>query len=258
MRHLRLASLVVLSFVGLTSSQAAAQTITRITPEAAAPGDLLLITGTNLAGVTIVKFGASVGGFAGYWQINVAPNQVGPTSVIVTVPTFGNFLPPGSFGSSPVGGVECLTPTTISNQLPFFYMEETAGKLTTPGLGTTQGGIIGRPVVGFKLANGAPNAGNSLFTLTLENATPGAGAMLAVGMPGVNPLTPYLDGFVGINLAQPYVIAQPTFIVNASGDVNFNIPIPATPFNATFTVQWIVVDPVTSAIGISNGLSVQL
>jgi hypothetical protein len=258
MRRSLVSGLVVLILAGFGLPRATAQgTITRLIPEAAAPGDTLLILGSNLVGTTTVTFGASVGGFAGWWTITVAASGASATAVLVTVPTFGNFLPPGSLGSGPVGAVTVNSPGA-TNSLSFFYMEQTQGKYTTPGLGTTQGGLIGRPVIGFTVAGGAPTPGNAAFTLTLGSATPNAPATLAVGAPNAGPLTPYLDGFVGLDLLQPFTLLPIAFVVNQNGDVAFNVPMPPAPLNTTVTVQWAITDPVTGTIGISNGLTMIL
>jgi hypothetical protein len=240
------------------SPRAAAQTLTRVTPEVGAPGDTVLISGTNLGGTSTVRFGANVGGFAGFWVVQVAPVQVTPTLVTAVVPVFGNFLPGGlPLGSTPVGTVD-VGGGGFANSLPFFYLEQTAGVLDTPGLGTTLGGLVGRPVVGFQIAGGAPVPGNAGFTLTLENAVPAGTATLALGSPATPPGTSYLDGFVGIDLNQPFQLLAPSFTVNASGDVAWNLPIPGGPLNVTIAVVWVVVDPVTGGVGISDGLKVTL
>ena len=235
-----------------------AQTLTRVTPQVGAPGDTVLISGTNLGGTITVRFGANVGGFAGFWVVQVAPVQVTQTLVTAVVPVFGNFLPGGvPLGSTPVGTVDCGG-GGFANSLPFFYVEQTAGVLDTPGLGTTLGGLNGRPVIGFQIAGGAPVAGNALFTLTLENAAPSATATLVLGAPATPPGLSYLDGFVGMDPTQPFWLIMPSFTVNASGDVAWNLPIPGGLLNATVAVVWVVVDPVTGGVGMSDGLKVTL
>lgn len=235
-----------------------AQTLTRVTSQVGSPGDTVVLTGTNLGATTVVRFGASVGGFAGFMVRNVAPVQVTATSVTAVVPLFGNFLPPGVLGSSPVGTVDAGG-TGFANSLPFFYLEQTAGQISTGGLGTTWGGFNAlRPVAGFTIAGGAPVAGNQAFTLTLEGAIPGAVVAAVVGVPSPPPLTTYLDGLVGIDLTQPYVYVQPNFYVNPAGDVFFHAPIPATPLNVTVTVVWVIASPFGNPLGISDGLTVVL
>jgi hypothetical protein len=248
--------LILVASAFLLVPRAAAQTITRVTPKVGAPGDVVLISGTNLGGTSTVRFGANVGGFAGFWVVQVAPTQVTPTLVTAVVPVFGNFLPGGvPLGSSPEGTVD-LGAGGFASALPFFYLEQTAGVLDTPGLGTTLGGLNGRPVVGFTIAGGAPVAGNVNFTLTLENAAPGATATLALGAPAAPPGLAYLDGFVGLDLQQPFQLLPQAFTVDASGDVAWNLPIPGGPLNITIAVVWVVVDP--SGVGISDGLKVSL
>ena len=218
----------------------------------------MLISGTNLGGVTMVRFGAYVGGFGSFHVHQVVPAQVTATLVTAVVPVIGNFLPPGiPNGSSPFGTVGVVGPA-FSSWLTFFYCEQTAGMVDTPGLGTTAGGLNGRPVVGFKIAGGAPVAGNPLFTLSLENATPSATTILAVGAPATLGAT-YLDGFIGIDLTLPFqLLPTPVFTVDASGDVVFSLPIPPGPLNITAAVVWVIFLPGSGSVGISDGLKVTL
>src|SRR5262245_34234583 len=114
------------SFLGVLSaalilSSAVGQTITRVTPEVGAPGDTVIITGTSLGAANVVRFGAVVGGFGGFWVISVTPATVSATQVTAVVPVFGNFLPPNiPNGSAPVGTVDVGGPG-FANSLPFFY-----------------------------------------------------------------------------------------------------------------------------------------
>jgi hypothetical protein len=248
-------SVVSLLAVLIASPPAApGQVLTRVTPEVGAPGDVLLLTGTNLSGVTGVRFRASVGGFIGFNTIVVTPVQVSATTVTVIVPVVGNFLPPSVLGSSPVGAVSVLAPGP-SNLLSFFYFEQTAAQITRSGLGTTWGGMNGLPPVsGFRIAGGAPTAGNSSFVLTLENAMPGSTVTFVVGSPALSP-TPYYDGFVPINLAQPYLYAPAPFVVDAFNDVIAPTPLPPS-VSGTFTVCWVIATPFGMPLSISNGLTV--
>jgi hypothetical protein len=258
MHHAARRFVLVVAVATWAASWAPSQQITRVTPEVGAPGDIVIISGTSLGAVTEVRFGAEVGGFAGFWVQSVAPFSVSPTTVVAVVPVFGNFLPPDiPFGSSPVGTVDVGGPG-FANSLTFFYMEQTAGQLDTPGVGTTQGGLAGRPVIGFRVAGGAPVAGNASFTLTLENATPSAAATLVLGAPANPPALMYLDGIVGIDLLQPILFIQPPFPVDASGDVVVPVPIPAGPFGVTIAAIWVIADPVSGAFGISDTLAATL
>ena len=239
-----------------TGFPALAQQVTRAIPEVGAPGDVVLISGTNLGGVTMVRFGAFVGGFGGFQVHQVAPVQVTATLVTAVVPVIGNFVPPGA-GSTPFGGIGVSGPA-VSSWLTFYYCEQTAGVVDTPGLGTTAGGLNGRPVIGFTIAGGAPTTGNPFFTLTLGNATPSATTIVAVGAPATLGAT-YLDGFIGIDVTLPFqLLPTPVFTVDATGDVAFNLPIPPVPLNITAAVVWVIFAPGTGSVGISDGLKVTL
>jgi len=254
MRRLTLRSSVATLALLALGFPASAQTIMRVSPEIGAPGDIVIITGLNLVSVTTVRFNAFVGGVVGFQLHTVAPTSVTPTRVTAVVPVIGNFVPGGA---TPFGGIGVSGPA-VSNQLTFYYCEETAGAINTPGLGTTAGGLNGRPVAGFTIAGGAPVLGNPLFTLTLENATPSATAMLAVGAPATLAAT-YLDGFIGIDLTLPFqLLPTPVFTVNAMGDVAFFLPIPAGPLNVTAALVWVILAPGTGSIAISDGLKVTL
>jgi hypothetical protein len=260
-RALRL-PLFVLACAILRAVPAHAQTITRVTPEIGAPGDLISISGSFLGGTGSVRFVAHIGGFGSIWIITVPPVLVTPNLVIGVVPLFGNFAPPGGpNGSLPIGTVDVGSPTS-SNSLSFFYLEQTAGAIDTPGLGTTLGGLNAnaRPVIGFQIAGGPPVSGNALFTLTLENAAPTGIATLALGAPPVPPLVPYLDGYIGLNLLQPWqLLVTQSFLIDPFGDVASNIPIfGGGPLNVTVALVWVVVDPFTGGVGVSDGLKVTL
>jgi hypothetical protein len=260
MRRTDCRTLVAAVLAALLVSETLAQHISRVTPEAAEPGDLVLLTGTSLGGTTTVRFSAA----GGYSVAQVPPVQVTPTSVTAFVPMLVNFaVPPTPIVpmpvSSPLGVVDVGTSSVqFSNSRTFFYMEQTAGLVTTPGLGTTQGALdpIARAVVGFRIVGGTPIPGSPFFTLTLENATPTAFGTLVVGLPAPA-VIPYLDGQVGIDVSQPFLVL-PTFTVDPAGDVNVFVPMPSPQLNVTVTALWVVADPASTVLGITNGLSVKL
>lgn len=250
--------LVAVAITLLFTAAPRAQTITRVTPEAAAPGDLVILTGPNLQGVSIVRFFATVGGFVGTWTVDVTPQSVSSTRVTALVPMMAAFAPPNATPpGNPVGTVQAINPLGPSapNTLSFFYMQAIP-TVTTAGLGTTQPGL-GRPVVGFTIAGGPPVTGNAGFTLTLENAIPGAVAQIFVGAPDPAPSVMVGDGLVAIDLTQPF-FSLPSATVDAAGDVHLPLPIPTSPLNFTFMLQWLEVDPATGQSYISNGLQSQL
>ena len=235
-----------------------AQSVTRVTPEISSPGDVVLISGTTWAASRWC-------GSARTWEDSAASRCT-------------RSFPPGNRDAGHRGGAgdrqlpaarnpERKQPVrdgrlrvgpAFSSWLTFFYCEQTAGAVDTPGLGTTAGGLNGRPVVGFKIAGGAPVQGNPLFTLSLENATPSATTILAVGAPATLGAT-YLDGFIGIDLTLPFqLLPTPVFTVDASGDVVFSLPIPPVALNITAAVVWVIFQPGSGSVGISDGLKVTL
>ena len=228
MRRATLRSSVAALMLVATAFPALAQQITRVTPAIGAPGDVVLISGMNLGGVTMVRFNAFIGGVVGFEVHQVVPAQVTATLVTAVVPVIGTSRAPN--GSTPFGGVGVTGPA-FSNQAHVLLLRADRRSGRQPGLGTTAGGLNGRQVVGFTIAGGPPAAGNPLFTLTLENATPSATALLAVGAPATLGAT-YLDGFIGIDLTLPFqLLPAPMFTVNASGDVTSAFrsrPVPST------------------------------
>lgn len=205
----------------LFASGAAAQvTLTKVTPEVASPGDLVIIDGQNLSGTGFVIFGASVGGFAGFWQIPVAPLSVSSTQVRAIVPEFGNFVPPEA-GSSPFGQVSL---DTLIPSLPIFYTEGTFGQTTTiPGASTQQTGE--KSVIAFDLSGGAPTSGNSNFAAKLENVPAGTTAWLGASAPQIPPFFPVGDGTLLLDPFNAYFLAGP-FVTVGGADLSIGVPIP--------------------------------
>lgn len=231
---------------------ARAQSITRVTPEVASVGDTVILTGTNLQNTTQVRFFATVGGFIGVWTANVMPSSVSATRVTAIVPQMAAFAPPGASPPGiPVGTVRTIGPAA-SNELPFYFLQATPS-VTTVGTGTTQPGAIGKPVVGFTIAGGAPESPNPSFVLTLENAIPGTVAALLLGLPGTPPYPMIGDGtFVLDPFTQ--VIVLPPLPVDAQGDIKLPAAIPAGVTSVTASIQWLVVQG--PSLYLSNGLTV--
>lgn len=235
----------------LATVNAGAQTITRVSPEAAAIGDTVTLTGSNLAGTTAVRFFASVGGFVGVWTVNVVPTSVSATAVTAVVPEMAAFAPPGaSPPGDPVGTVRVVGPA-LSNTLPFFYIQATP-EIDTPGNGSPQPGGIGAPAIAFTIAGGAPASPNPTFVLTLEHAVPNSSAILAIGLPGTPPFPLINGGTFTINPLGPIVLV-PALPVNAAGDILVPAGIPAGLAGISLTLQWIVMAP---GAFLSNGLRI--
>jgi hypothetical protein len=238
-------------FALLMSFPALGQVVDRIVPEVFAPGDVVTLHGQGLAALTEVDFTAIVGGFVGSLTI-VQPIAVATdTEVLVVAPLFNAFVPPFA-GSSPFGFVG----GTLFPSLPAFYTEGTFGQLTTAGKGSpTPGAAFAKLVVSFELASGAPVPGNADFTLKLESSPPGAAAFVAAGMPDATP-RPFAGGVLAVDLLAPFLLIGP-FPVNAKGDAEALLPIPAT-VGATVALQWFTRDPATNALLISNALIAEL
>ena len=226
-------------------------------PEVGAPGDTVLISGTNLGGTSTVRFGANVGGFAGFWVVQVTPVLVTPTLVIAVVPVFGNFLP----GGFPLGSIRRhrgLRGRRV-RQLATVLLPRADGRRprhTRAGHDARRAERPPRRRVP-DLRRRARSRQRQLHPHArerppvLDRDTRARVAGHAAG----NGLSRRLRRY---NLQQPFQLLSPSFTVNASGDVAWNLPIPGGPLNVTIAVVWVVVDPVTGAVGISDGLKMTL
>lgn len=242
-----------------TASVLSAQTITSVTPEAAAPGDTIVIRGANLAAVTQVRFEAVVGGFVGISNVLVTASSVSATEVVATVPLINSFTPPNAVPpGSPLGNIRVRTGTgVLSNQRQFFFMEATFGQVTTTGNGTTQSNGR-RAITSFTYSGGAPTPGNAAFVLTLDNAIPSSAAIVAFGLEGVPPYPLVSDGTVVIDIFQPYQVLPQTFVTDALGRATLPAPIPNVSLGLSIAVQWAMVDGVSGAVEVAEALVVQL
>lgn len=246
--------------VACLAATAATQTIDRLVPAAAAPGDLVIVEGSGLGGVTQLDFTAIVGGFVGVWTVSAPVIVISPTELRVQVPLFNNFIPPTPGGSE--GTPEGWVALPGGPLVDFFYMEGTNGQFTTLGNGTTQTNGLGKPVVSMAVAGGwsppccAQNPPQPGFVLRLENATPGASAMFVAGLPESLPYPMVGDGTLVVDLALPFVILG-TFPVDANGDVALPLPLPGG-VGITVAIQWAFKQPGTNKLILSNGLQVLL
>lgn len=233
-----------------------AQSITKLIPEAAAPGDVLILEGANLGAAVSVEFVATVGGFTGVLTRGATPSSVSPTRVVVQVPRINAFTPPNAVPpGDPLGSVRILDSNgRMSNTVTFYFMEATFGAITTLGTGTTQPGGLGKPAVGFTLAGGPPVLGNATFTPALGNALPGSLGLFVLGVPATPPFPMIGDGTIVLDTSRPFgTLVLP---VSAQGEAQVTLPIPSTPFGATFLIQWAALAP--SGIFLSNGLQFAL
>jgi hypothetical protein len=233
--------------------------INTVGPEAAMPGDQIVITGTGLSQVTHVRFRAVVGGFVGVTFRLVVPTSVSNTQVIANVPLINSFTPPfATPAGAPLGSLEVRDAGgTLSNTVDFSYMEATFGQTITAGAGTTTSAGL-RAATGYTALGGPPVAGNLNFVLTLDNATPTSPAILAVGAPGVPPYLAVGNGSVIIDIFQPYTILSTPFVTDANGRATFFVPLPTPTSGLIFAVQWAFVDAGTLSAAVANGMVFQL
>jgi hypothetical protein len=262
-------TLLATTLLALSASFAQAQTLTAIVPEAAEPGDLVVLQGSGLAGVTQVRFTGVVGGFVGIWNVSVAPLSVSATEVRALVPTFNNFVGPAAVPpSDPFGKVSTTGPGGSSNQLDFYFMEEKHGQVTTPGQGTTQSNGE-RAVCHFALGGGEPVSDNPSFKPLLGLGVPGAIPVLAVGHQASEPFLPIGDGTLTIDFGATIFALIVGGPVDPSGAASVALPIPKVcpmPTGTTedpvcgfpVALQWGMLDPVTQLLVVSNGLFVTL
>jgi hypothetical protein len=258
---MRTISLLAALALSLGAEPLLAQTLTSVVPEAAEPGDLIVLRGTGLGSVTQVQFTGTVGGFVGIWNVVVAPTSVSPTEVRAIVPTFNNFVGPAAVPpSSPFGSVK----VSSSNQLKFYFMEEKHGQVTTPGQGTTQSNGE-RAVIHFALSGGEPVSSNPTFAPRIGLAVPGAVPVLGVGQQAPMPFLPIGDGTLTLNLSSPLYAMIVGAPVDAAGNSGVALPIPQicpSP-SGTFedpvcgvpvALQWGMIDPVTQTLVVSTGM----
>ena len=248
-----------LSLVLCFAGHAAAQQVTRVIPDAAAPGDLVILEGTSLAGTTFVDFRAQVGGFVGFWTVSVAPLTATATRVTVRLPGSFGFAPPNATPPGvPLGTVTVRTASGPAGTLGFFFMQGTFvnnnnPQTTTLGTGATQSTGQGKPVVSFDIKQGAPTPGNANFVMECQNAVPSSSAVLLVGLPGNEPFPRIGDGTFVLLLGGPIIVTGliPT---DAQGEASLALPIPGPgPFGVTLANQWAVLDG--PGVALSNGLA---
>ena len=213
----------------LLSVPAVAQVVVdRIVPEAFAPGDVVILEGSGLAGITQVPFKAIVGGFAGSLTINQPIAVATDSEVLVVAPEFNAFVPPGS---SPLGTVG-----EGASAKQGFFMEGTFGQLTTAGKGSpTPGSDLDKLVVSFDLASGAPTPGNAAFKMKLEHAPAGAAAFVIAGLPASSTVI-VGQGVMGVDVSMPFVLLGP-YPVDAQGDAVAPLPVPAG-LGIKVAMQW--------------------
>jgi|GEM_PF-4419542 len=239
----------------LTTPFAAAQTLDRVAPAVADPGDTVRLEGTNLGSVNRVRFTAVVGGFVGQWTIEVLPTSVTANEVVVLVPTFNSFTPPGATPPGQlVGTVEVVAGGQTSNAVDLGYLESTFGDVRTLGVpGSDPLGVA--PRIEFGLAGGAPVAGNATFRPRLVDSLAGAVSVLAVGAPLAPPFPQLGNAEVVVNFALPlFYFFGVTPLPPAHHDASVALPLSPSLAGVSLAMQWVTIDPATFASAISDAL----
>src|SRR5688572_5498018 len=113
---------IVLALAGIVPAQT--PVIFKVIPEAAAPGNLIIITGTDLDQATHFFYTATVGGFVGVQNVPVPVSTATFGQATGIMPTVGSFTPPpASPAGSPFGSVSVRdVGGSFSNSLQFYFM----------------------------------------------------------------------------------------------------------------------------------------
>jgi len=259
---MRLASplLAVAASLLLAAAPARAQSTDALVPEVGEAGDVIAIVGTGLQDTTQVMFTAIVGGFVGFMSLVVPVASVTPTRVEVQVPKFNSFLPPPPLADGePIGLVTALNAAgqPIAGQLEFWYLEITFGDVQTLGKGSVLPQGEGKLVISFDPQGDQPVAGNPDLQLKLENAPAGAQAFLVAGVPDVPPYQQVGTGLVVVDLALPWVAIGPV-LADATGTAVLPAPVPAAADGLTVALQWLLKDPASGKLLLSNAFVANL
>ncbi len=228
--------------------------IDQVIPNCASPGDLVIILGSDLQNTVAVEFSAFVGGFVGFSNVQVAPISVSSNLVLAIVPTMAGFAPPDAVPPGNPFGAITVDPI-FQDGVSFYFMQGSNGLVETYGTASTQPSGD-RAILEFDfLGGGEPVSPNPNFVMELERGQPNNPALLAIGAPGSLPLPQFSDGTLAINLVAAFQLFGP-FATDANGRISAPLPIPAGFSNVSAALQWVLIDPVTLAISISNGIRV--
>lgn len=259
--------------LALLAPAASSQVLERAVPAAGGPDDLVVIRGTDLAGVTAVRFTGNVGGFTGLLSVDVVPESATATELRVRVPQINAFVGPAAVPPSNAFGWISLPPSGPfgpDEPLAFFFFEEPTAALEAVGDGTTHSTGIGASVTTFDIAAGPPKLPNPIlpppgpvvftsnanFTLRVENALPAVPALLLIGAPASEPYLPIADGDLVVDLAGAWGFFAG--VTDARGDLSVPLPIPDGP-SGDVMFQFVTFDPgVPGQLATARGLRATL
>jgi len=235
-----------------------AQDVKSVTPVVADPGDTVVLTGTNLAGVDDVAFVATVGGFVGIWTVHVAPISTSATEVVVVVPKINAFspanaTPPGQL----VGTIVASAGPASSAPVDFGYLESTFSDVRT--LGVTGSDPLGfTPQIAFALAGDIPMSPNPNFVATVTGQPPASLTYFVVGTVAQAPYLPLFGGELRIDPLLWYQLHPGTPSPNTPGAASRTLPIPPGFDGVRVAMQWLSLDPLTLQASLSDALIVRL
>jgi hypothetical protein len=241
----------------LLTPLAPSQDVKSIAPVVADPGDTVVLSGTDLAGVDDVAFTATVGGFVGQWTVHVAPVSTSATEVVVVVPDVNAFAPssatpPGEL----VGSVVASSGAAASDAVPFGFLESTFGGVRT--LGTPGSDPVGfAPRCAFELGGGLPQSPNPNFVATVTGLPAGGVHLFVVGRVAQAPYLPLAGGELRIDLAW-YQVAFGAPVAGDPTSSRAPLAIPPGFDGARIAMQWLSLDPVTFQASLSDALVVRL
>jgi hypothetical protein len=254
MKHALALAALALSF----SPIAFAQVVKSVTPVVADPGDTIVLTGTNLAGVDDVAFVASVGGFVGIWTVHVAPTSTSATEVVVVVPQINAFTPPQATPPGQlVGTIVASAGASSSAPVDFGFLESTFNEVRT--LGVTGSDPIGfTPQIAFTLAGGIPKSPNPSFVATVTGQPSASFTYLVVGPVAPAPYLPLFGGELRIDPLVWYQLLPGTPSPSTPGAASRALSIPPGFDGVRVAMQWLSLDPLTLQSSLSDALIVRL
>jgi hypothetical protein len=253
MKHSTTLAALAFSFAPL----AVAQDVKSVTPVVADPGDTVVLTGTNLAGVDDVAFVATVGGFVGVWTVHVAPTSTSATEVVVVVPQINAFTPPQATPPGQLVGTIVASAGGVSSPpVDFGFLESTFNEVRT--LGVTGSDPVGfTPQIAFTLAGGVPKSPNPNFVATVTGQPPASLTYCVVGAVAQAPYLPLFGGELRIDPVW-YQLLPGTPSLSLPGAASRALPIPPGLDGVRIALQWLSLDPLTLQTSLSDALIVRL
>ena len=232
------------------------QEVHSVRPRVAAPGDTVVIEGTNLEGTASVRLTVLRGGALGLAEFDLVPTSVAAREVRATVPGAAPFArtrawPP----SSPLASLSLDVNGQRVGGPSLFLLEAAGGRLAHLGRGSGENPAS----IGFDFAGGAPHADNHHFVLRLAGAPAGVRPVLLIGSPLAQPieLGGATAGALAIDAERPFVRVWPATPVDADGSLELPLVLPGRG-TEDFALQWAWSDPVDGTWRVSGALAISM